>query len=119
MDPIFHAVGTLQRPKLYIYEIQSWELHISSVNNVSQAPTNVPWARLESFKRSFVSHTCRLWNDLPDNVQDASSVYNFKHALYLDDNKPDTTYTLILGNTVFEETRHFAAAAAHETIINQ
>ena len=47
----------------------------------TQGPTNVPWVRLESFKRSFVSHTCRLWNDLPDKVQNASSVYNFKQVL--------------------------------------
>ena len=58
----------------------------------SQAPTNVPWARLESFKRSFVPHTCRLWNDVPDNVQNASSVYNVKQLLYLDDNKPNRVY---------------------------
>ena len=71
-----------------------------SVNDVSQArynfrtqaPTNVPWARLESFKCSFVPHTCRLWNDLPDKVQNASSVYNFKQLLYLDDNKPNRAY---------------------------
>ena len=58
----------------------------------TQAPTNVPWAHVESFKRSCVPHTCRLWNDLPDNVQNASSVYNFKQLLYLDDNKPNTAY---------------------------
>ena len=42
--------------------------NLVSVNHVSQArynfrtqaPTNVPWARLESFKRSFVPHTSPL-----------------------------------------------------------
>ena len=37
-------------------------------------------------------HTRRLWNDLPDNIQNASSVYNFKQLLYLDDNKPNAAY---------------------------
>ena len=74
--------------------------NLVSVNDVSQAlynfrtqaPTNVPWARLESFKGSFVPHTYRLWNDLPDNVQNASPVHNFKQLLYLDDNIPNTAY---------------------------
>ena len=74
--------------------------NIVSVNDVSQArynfkiqaPTNVPWVRLESFKRSFVPHTCRLLNDLPDNVQSASSLYNVKQLLYLDDNKNNRAY---------------------------
>ena len=56
--------------------------NLVSVNDVNQArynfrtqaPSNVPCVRLESFKRSFVPHTFRLWNDLPENVQNASSV---------------------------------------------
>ena len=35
---------------------------------------------------------CRLWSILPENIQNASYVYNFKQLIYLDDNKPNMAY---------------------------
>ena len=47
----------------------------------SNASLEIPFARLESFKRSFVPHTCSLWNALHIDIQNAASLDVFKQRL--------------------------------------
>ena len=49
----------------------------------SQAAVKVPFARLETFKRSFITHTCSLWNSLPVHIQNAGSLKDFKQLINL------------------------------------
>jgi len=49
----------------------------------SQAAVKVPFARLETFKRSFIPHTCVLWNSLPVHIQNAGSLEDFKQFINL------------------------------------
>lgn len=41
-----------------------------------------PQCRTETFKRSFISYACRLWNNLPQCVRDAESSAVFKLKFY-------------------------------------
>ena len=52
-------------------------------NLSSQAAVKVPYARLETFKRSFIPHTCVLWNSLPVHIQNAGSLEDFKQFINL------------------------------------
>ena len=47
----------------------------------SQPSVKIPFARLETFKRSFVPHTSSIWNNQPLNVQNAASLEVFKQYL--------------------------------------
>ena len=52
----------------------------------------LPYTRLESFKRSFIPFTIRLWNALPNNVRDASSVSEFKRHLNKEIKEPNVLH---------------------------
>ncbi len=52
----------------------------------------IPFARLESFKRSFIPFASRLWNNLSNHIRTVSSVIEFKQLLYLNEHKPNKLY---------------------------
>ena len=41
-------------------------------------PLKIPYCRLETFSRSFFPRTAKHWNDLPDRVRSANSLFEFK-----------------------------------------
>ena len=41
----------------------------------------VPFTRTETFSRSFIPHTIRLWNKLDKTIRDSPSLDLFKEAL--------------------------------------
>ena len=47
----------------------------------NQRSVNVPHTRLETFYKSFVPLTCRLWNTLTTSVKNAPSINTFKQLL--------------------------------------
>ena len=52
----------------------------------------VPATRLESFKRSFIPFSIRLWNALSIEVRHAPSVRDFKNNLNKDNKEPNVLY---------------------------
>ena len=65
----------------YLSDLVHSNEHREHYNLRSQETVRTPFARLETFKRSFVPHTCSIWNTLPLNVQNAGSLEGFKQYL--------------------------------------
>ena len=60
--------------------------NITKHNLRSQNQIRIPRMNLSSFKTSFIPHASSLWNNLPDNIHQSSSIHIFKKPT-----KPKTT----------------------------
>ena len=58
----------------------------STYNLRNKQDVSIPFARLETYKRSFFSNAIRLWNSLPICIRSCQSITEFKTALQ---HKPD------------------------------
>ena len=67
------------------YQVTQYSLR----NNNTIEP---PFARLETFKRSFIPYSIRLWNAAPDEIKNADSFNNLKKALTNSANKNTLYY---------------------------
>ena len=54
----------------------------------------IPYARTETFRRSFLLHTVSLWNDLHPNIQHLPCLNSFKKALY-DNAEPKMNFCIM------------------------
>ena len=69
-------------------------------HNISEAhynlrrnpPLRIPFARLETLKRSFIPYASTLWNSLDENIRNALTLTQFKKLLYMDQYKPVKLY---------------------------
>ena len=77
----------------YLYELLPPENREYTTYNLRHGNNIVlPCTRLESFKRSFIPFSVRLWNSLPIHVRYAPSVSEFKRHLNKDKKEPNVLY---------------------------
>ena len=68
---------------LYIYNNLTFRSETDGRDTRNSMYFITPQCRIELFKRSFRSSSCRLWNGLPQFIRDADSMAVFKERFYV------------------------------------
>ena len=68
----------------YLYDILPQRQQQPERRNLRSETNNeipIPFARTESFRRSFFPYSIKMWNELDKNIRDSPSIHAFKDIL--------------------------------------